>query len=1147
MVAAPKPAIKLGRALKSAAKLPARVTSGRGSGRGDALSPVQGEQTLVLLRVQILRCRDLAAKDRGGTSDPFVTVTLMNTKHQTPVSKKNLNPDYVPKDATFDFPIYMSQAERLGALELVVWDKDMLKKDYLGEYSLALNDWFPNQEALEFGDAENKPFTVSLDSTREDTPPEGTLTLKVGFVPPPNVRLFMSFAEILAELKGAAGQRQNVLSAPPTAGIGTIRSAMGGPEFEDDGFSSDEDGEESDADYAGPHPGQEPGAGGRAKPARTLSLGLKQHAQEPLAPQHQPPPGSPNELEIRTPMPTDGFPGPEKTPTALKPPSPGGGRFPKLLKRPTLPAMLSSRSVSSSAQQQHPPNAVAPSPSIGGSSPELSGEQPARRKGKFRRGTRENGYQFNAENDIVGIVMIEILSAKDLPRLRNMTRTGWDMDPFVVVSFGKKVFRTRVIRHSRDPVWNEKLLFHVRRYETKFNVQLTVLDWDKISSNDHVGDALLNVEELSKCVPQKNEQTGLYPPEEEGVGQMKEFSLPLSTAKEMPWESKHNPTITFKAKYQSYDALRQKFWRQYLKQYDSDESGQISRLELTSMLDSLGSTLSASTVDSFYTRHNKVPQQDELTIDEAVQCLEQELFRPREEKKRIDADDYHSADTSMSSTPTVASGDALALNLEKMDFSGPPGNIPYGADAGHASVGANDDVLHPNPPPAYATEPMQQPVSDVMNYVGADASSTIIPPSHPGRKVKANRQPSMSGSEAEGDESSGSSNSGSSAQVERVINVKTCPLCHRPRLSSKAEVDIVTHLAICASQDWASVDKIVVGNFVTSSQAQRKWMAKFIGKVSSGSYRLGANSANIIVQNRMTGQLEEEKMQVYVRLGIRLLYKGAKSRMEGTRARNLLKSMSIKQGQKYDSPDSAREILPFIEFHGLKVEEMLEPPESYKTFNEFFYRKLKPNARPVEEPENPYRLVSAADCRMMAFESVTEATKLWIKGREFTVGRLLGDAYKSEAERYTGGALAIFRLAPQDYHRFHSPVDGKIGPMTYIAGEYYTVNPQAVRTALDIYGENARKIVPIDSPQFGRVFAVCVGAMMVGSIVTTVDEGQEVKRGQEFGYFAFGGSTIVLLFEKGVVGWDEDLLINGRASLETLVRVGMGVGRKPNA
>ena len=95
---------------------------------------------------------------------------------------------------------------------------------------------------------------------------------------------------------------------------------------------------------------------------------------------------------------------------------------------------------------------------------------------------------MGSENDIVGIVMLEIDRAEDLPKLKNMTRTGWDMDPFVVVSFGKKVFRTRVIRHSLNPVWDEKLLFHVRRYEKAFRVKLTLLDWDKLSSNDLIGE-----------------------------------------------------------------------------------------------------------------------------------------------------------------------------------------------------------------------------------------------------------------------------------------------------------------------------------------------------------------------------------------------------------------------------------------------------------------------------------------------------------------------------------------------------------------------------------------------------------------------------------------------------------------------------------
>ena len=92
----------------------------------------------------------------------------------------------------------------------------------------------------------------------------------------------------------------------------------------------------------------------------------------------------------------------------------------------------------------------------------------------------------------------------------------------------------------------------------------------------------------------------------------------------------------------------------------------------------------------------------------------------------------------------------------------------------------------------------------------------------------------------------------------------------------------------------------------------------------------------------------------------------------------------------------------------------------------------------MEATDDPYRLVSAADCRLMTFGTVSEATRLWIKGREFTVSRLLGDTYKGQAEKYNDGALAVFRLAPQDYHRFHSPVNGTISPMTYISLESTT-------------------------------------------------------------------------------------------------------------
>ena len=245
--------------------------------------------------------------------------------------------------------------------------------------------------------------------------------------------------------------------------------------------------------------------------------------------------------------------------------------------------------------------------------------------------------------------------------------------------------------------------------------------------------------------------------------------------------------------------------------------------------------------------------------------------------------------------------------------------------------------------------------------------------------------------------------------------------------------------------------------------------------------------------------------------------------------------MSTKQGKKYDDPDSASQINDFINFHQLDMSEVLLPVEKFKTFNEFFYRQLKPDARPCSAANEPRIVVSPADCRSVVFDQLNEATEIWVKGREFSIERLLGKAYPEDAHRYKNGGLAIFRLAPQDYHRFHIPVDGVIGTPKTIEGEYYTVNPMAIRSALDVYGENVRILVPIDSTAHGRVMVVCVGAMMVGSTVITRKAGEKVSRGEELGYFKFGGSTLLVLFEDGMVNFDSDLVENSRGPLETLV------------
>lgn len=347
---------------------------------------------------------------------------------------------------------------------------------------------------------------------------------------------------------------------------------------------------------------------------------------------------------------------------------------------------------------------------------------------------------------------------------------------------------------------------------------------------------------------------------------------------------------------------------------------------------------------------------------------------------------------------------------------------------------------------------------------------------------------------------------------EKLINVKRCPICRKVIKKEKRDLDVVTHIALCAYSEPGNgghvgrgVEGFLLGGFLTEAYAQRKWYSKVLSYVGYGGYNLGKNNANILVQDRATGQLVEEKMPSYIRLGIRLLYQSAGSRtaVESKMIKNLLKNLSVKQGRKFDDPYSAKAIPHFIKFHKLDVDEILEPLESYENFNEFFYRKLKPTARTLVSPD-PKVAVSPADCRMSCFKTIDSAKSLWIKGQNFTVSKLLGN--DDLAKYYEGGALGIFRLAPQDYHRFHMPVDGVVGPTTFIHGTYYTVNPMAIRTPVDVYTENIRAVTTIDSPIFGKVAYVAIGAMMVGSIILTSKEGQEVKRLDEHGYFAFGGS-----------------------------------------
>lgn len=308
----------------------------------------------------------------------------------------------------------------------------------------------------------------------------------------------------------------------------------------------------------------------------------------------------------------------------------------------------------------------------------------------------------------------------------------------------------------------------------------------------------------------------------------------------------------------------------------------------------------------------------------------------------------------------------------------------------------------------------------------------------------------------------------------------------------------------------------------------------------------GPSSAGIRVWHREQGIECIENIPKYINVALKSMYAHRGTRVLTTlrSSISIMNKLSVKQGLKYDDPRSVADIPPFIKLHALPVDEIEKPIGEYKCFNEFFARGLKPTARPIAEPENPRLAVCPADCRMMVFAETMDATKFWVKGDKFTVAGVFGPSLTELASRYVNGSMCIARLAPQDYHRWHLPVGGRIVNRTAIPGALYTVNPVAVNKNINVFTSNKREITELDSPVFGKVIIVAVGATMVGSInyVIDVDPGVERRKGDVHGYFAFGGSTVIILFEPGAIQFDKDLLDNSSRHIETLVKVNTSLG-----
>jgi len=359
---------------------------------------------------------------------------------------------------------------------------------------------------------------------------------------------------------------------------------------------------------------------------------------------------------------------------------------------------------------------------------------------------------------------------------------------------------------------------------------------------------------------------------------------------------------------------------------------------------------------------------------------------------------------------------------------------------------------------------------------------------------------------------------------------------HR-KLESEAEA--LWEIASCSDEVSSDNDSFVIGGFLTEASATRGFAERLVNRVIAGEYNMNKENGNIFVIDRVNGATVEEKIPGFVRMGIRALYNPLD--FDSTKVLlKILKKMTVSQGKAYDKPSSAKHIRSFADFHQLPMDENLDSIESYKTFNEFFFRKLKPEARPIAEPGNNRRAVSGADCRCMVFPEVQKATEIWIKGKNFSLAGLLADP--ELAKRFEGGSMIIFRLAPQDYHRFHLPISGVVKSRKPIDGEYYTVSPMAVRTDVDVFTMNKRVVSLLESPDFGTCAFVSVGATCVASIHFTKEVGQSFNKGDEYGYFAFGGSTCIALFEKGKIKFDDDLVKHSEKPIETYIKMGEGIG-----
>jgi len=291
----------------------------------------------------------------------------------------------------------------------------------------------------------------------------------------------------------------------------------------------------------------------------------------------------------------------------------------------------------------------------------------------------------------------------------------------------------------------------------------------------------------------------------------------------------------------------------------------------------------------------------------------------------------------------------------------------------------------------------------------------------------------------------------------------------------------------------------------------------------------------ITFYNRYTRQMEREK--VLGESALRWVYG---SKLGELSLHLLIKRAIFSQflGYLKNRPSSVKEIAPFVESYGINMSEALLPMDEYQSFNDFFYRKLKKGARPLCAKGE---VAFPADARHSAWQKASDLKGGYLKGQRFDLPALLG--CEKLAARYAEGSVILSRLCPVDYHRFHFPLAGIPQAARRIEGMLASVSPYCLSQQLSWLWTNKRELTILDTPEAGEVLILAVGATGVGSIFQTYRPLQAVKKGEEQGYFAFGGSTIMCLFLPERIKLAEDLVVKTREGIELFARQGDVMGQ----